>query len=57
MILTPEQEEGIRTANGALKKVFPDDNLQISFNLSKKFGNTNYNIKMSRIDSRPYPIE
>ena len=52
-MLTPEQEEAIRKANGTLKKAFPDDNLQICFNLSKKFSNANYNFKFSRIDSRP----
>lgn len=49
MILTPEQEKGISIANEALKKVFPHDNLQVCFNLSKNFSNVNYNIKMSGI--------
>ena len=47
--MTEEQEEGIRIANEALKKVFPNDNLQVCFNLSKKFSNVNYNIKASGI--------
>ncbi|KKL63465.1 hypothetical protein LCGC14_2174820 [marine sediment metagenome] len=49
MTLTTEQKEGIKIANEALKKVFPHDNLQISFNLSKNHSNVNFNIKISGI--------
>jgi hypothetical protein len=49
MTLTDEQKDGIKVANEALKKVFPCDNLQISFNLSKKHSDVNFNIKMSGI--------
>jgi len=48
-VLTYEQEEGIKVAGAALKKVFPDDNLQICFNIARKHNNVNFNIKMSGI--------
>ena len=47
--LTSLQEEGIRIAGKALKNVFPEHNLQICFNIAKKYNNVNFNIKMSGV--------
>jgi hypothetical protein len=47
--MSPERKAALIQANEALKKEWPDSNLQICFNLSHKHDNVNYNIKESGI--------
>jgi hypothetical protein len=47
--MTEEKKKALREANNVLKKAWPEDNLQICFNLAKKHANVNFNIKESGI--------
>ncbi len=47
--LTQTQKDGIMAAGVILKKIFPEDNLQICFNIAQQHDNVNYNFKMSGI--------
>lgn len=49
-LITDEQRHLMREANKKLKQAFPDDGIQVVFNLSPKHSNLNYNIKASGID-------
>lgn len=49
ILVSAKQEDGIRKANMELKKVFPNENMQICFNLVHINDNVNYNIKKSGI--------
>ena len=50
-LISERQKALMREAHLKLKEAFPDDNLQVCFNLSGKFQNMNYNIKASGIDT------
>ncbi len=56
VLVSTEQENGIRKAYMELKKVFPMENMQICFNLACNHNNVNYNIKKSGI-LRPENLE
>ena len=47
--MSPEKQKALIEANKLLKAKWPDGNLQISFNLSQKHSNVNFNIKESGI--------
>lgn len=47
--MNEEQEKALKEANEKLKDAWPNDNLQICFNLAKKHDNVNFNIKQSGI--------
>lgn len=49
ILVSTSQEDGIRRANTELKKVFPNENMQICFNLAHAHDTVNYNIKKSGI--------
>ena len=46
---TSEQQQAIMDAGVILKRAFPDENMQICFNLAHNHDNVNYNIKKSGI--------
>ena len=47
--MSPEKQKALIEANKLLKKEWPAENLQISFNLAQKHSNVNFNIKESGI--------
>ena len=49
-LISDEQKKLMREAFEKLKDAFPNDGIQICFNLSPKHTNMNYNIKASGID-------
>ena len=49
-LITEKQRSLMREAYKKLKEAFPRDGIQISFNLSPKHTNMNYNIKASGMD-------
>lgn len=42
----------MRDAHKLLKEAFPEDGIQVSFNLAPKHNNMNYNIKASGMDTK-----
>ncbi len=59
--MTPDQEKKLAEIGSQIQKLFPDmhGKVYFKFNLvpSKKDCNMNYGVEMSKIISRPYPIE
>ena len=54
VIINREVKQHIVAAGVLLKKDFPNESMQICFNLTQKHNNVNYNIKISGIEC---PIE
>ncbi len=48
--ISKEVRQHIVAAGVILKKDFPNENMQICFNLAKQHNNVNYNIKISGIE-------
>lgn len=51
-LISDKQQELMRIAFRKLKEAFPGDGIQVSFNLSPKHDNMNYNIKASGMDTK-----
>ena len=51
-LITDKQKELMRDAHKKLKEAFPEDGIQVAFNLSPKHKNMNYNIKASGMDTK-----
>ena len=49
-VVDEHQTSALKRANAILKEAWPQDNLQISLNLSKDRHNLNYNIKRSGME-------
>ena len=53
MIITPEQKKKMKEAFEILRETFPDDGLQVSFNLTPKsnehYNKMSYNLKLSGV--------
>ena len=49
-LVSTDQKDLMREAFKKLKEAFPTDGIQVSFNLSPKHTNMNYNIKASGMD-------
>ena len=49
-LISDKQRNLMREAFKKLKEAFPEDGIQVCFNLSPKHINMNYNIKTSGID-------
>lgn len=51
MIVSEKQRKLMREAFGKLKEAFPDEGIQVCFNLSPKHKKMNFNIKASGMDT------
>ena len=51
-LITEDQKVLMRKAHESLKLAFPNDGMQVIFNLSPKHKNMNYNIKASGMDTK-----
>ncbi len=50
-LISEKQRNLMREANAKLKEAFPNEGIQVCFNLSPKHNNMNFNIKASGVDT------